>query len=105
MGRENRSDRGASGYRAKAAMSASRSYRTKTYFGAINPQAMKDEDGWLGGYVLLLIFVWWLIRAVHSKSDKRFKQGFNPGSTSFKGWLYMILWAGLWLGGYYLFFK
>lgn len=51
-----------------------------------------------GKHIVFALMIIWLIglvviRKKHSKSDSRFKDGVKKGSTSFKGYLYLIVWT------------
>ena len=102
MGRENRSDRGAFGWNTAPTWLLSCYPVVLAYFGSSNSLGIDNENLLAGGYLVLLGVGWWLIRRRHSKADKRFKDGVKAGSTSLKGWVYLILWVGLWLGGLFL---
>jgi hypothetical protein len=52
-----------------------------------------------GIYLLLFIGVGKLIEMTNSRSDKRFRLGFDPSSLSFKGWVLLIIWIIVWVIG------
>jgi hypothetical protein len=58
-----------------------------------------DSNLLAGIYLILLPAVAKIIESTNSKSDKRFKLGFNPASMSFKGWILLIFWLVIWVAG------
>ncbi len=43
---------------------------------------------------MILAFGFFIINNLFSKRDRRFTNGFRPGSLSITGWIVQILWLG-----------
>jgi hypothetical protein len=58
-----------------------------------------DKNTLAGIYLILGPAVAKLIEVIFTRSDRRFKLGYNPFSLSPMGWLLTLGWLGAWVYG------